>query len=353
MGHVYQAVGWSPQKRRYDLALTAAVALYLVGFVGVGAWLRPALTAETLLLRALGTAAFAALHVVLAIGPLCRLDRRFLPLLYNRRHLGVATFLLGLAHGAFALVQFHAFGNRNPLLSVLSANPRLASLPDFPFELLGIAALLVLFAMAATSHDVWLAALTPPVWKRLHMAVYAAYALLVAHVALGALQQERSPWLAGALALGVGTLAALHLAAGWGGRRADRDATAATGTDGWVDTGPVAAIPEARARTVCLSGERVAIFRYDGRISAVSAVCRHQNGPLGEGRIVDGCITCPWHGYQYRPADGCAPPPFTEKLPTFRVRVVDGRVLVDPRPLPAGTAVAPAAIAALDSGDAA
>jgi hypothetical protein len=31
-----------------------------------------------------------------------------LPLLYNRRHLGVRHFLLGLAHGVFALVQFHA-----------------------------------------------------------------------------------------------------------------------------------------------------------------------------------------------------------------------------------------------------
>ena len=28
-------------------------------------------------------------------------------------------------------------------------------------------------------------------------------------------------------------------------------------------------------------------------------------GPLGEGKIVDGCITCPWHGFQYRPQDGC------------------------------------------------
>jgi nitrite reductase/ring-hydroxylating ferredoxin subunit len=85
----------------------------------------------------------------------------------------------------------------------------------------------------------------------------------------------------------------------------------------------------------------VAVFRYDGRISAVSNVCQHQNGPLGEGRILDGCITCPWHGFQYDPADGASPPPFTEKVPTFRVRVVDGRVEVHPRPLPAGTRVPP------------
>jgi nitrite reductase/ring-hydroxylating ferredoxin subunit/DMSO/TMAO reductase YedYZ heme-binding membrane subunit len=340
MGHTYQAVGWSAQKRRYDLTLAGAIALYLAAFVSLGAWLRPTLTLETLLLRALGTAAFLCLHVVLAIGPLCRLDRRFLPLLYNRRHLGVTTFLLGLAHGGFALVQFHALGDRNPFLSLLTSNTRFGSVADFPFQQLGAAALLILFAMAATSHDVWLAALTPPVWKTLHMGVYLAYALLVAHVALGALQQETSPLLVTVFCLGFVTLVLLHAAAAWRERSADRPST--PDREGWVDACAVAEIPDSRARTVVLAGERVAVYRYDGRISAVSALCRHQNGPLGEGRIVDGCITCPWHGYQYRPGDGCAPPPFTEKLPTFRVRVERGRVLVHARPLPAGTPVEPA-----------
>jgi len=48
-------------------------------------------------------------------------------------------------------------------------------------------------------------------------------------------------------------------------------------------------------------------------------------------------VTCPWHGYQYRLTDGCAPPPFTEKLATYRVRVSHGVIEVDPRPLPPGT----------------
>ena len=51
-------------------------------------------------------------------------------------------------------------------------------------------------------------------------------------------------------------------------------------------------------------------------------------------------MTCPWHGYQYRLEDGCAPPPFTEKLTTYRVRIAHGVVEVDPRPLPPGTAAA-------------
>jgi nitrite reductase/ring-hydroxylating ferredoxin subunit len=88
----------------------------------------------------------------------------------------------------------------------------------------------------------------------------------------------------------------------------------------------------------------VAIYRYDGRISAVSNVCQHQNGPLGEGKIVDGCITCPWHGYQYVPETGASPPPFTERIPTFNVRVDEGQVYIDPTPNPPGTRTEPALI---------
>jgi nitrite reductase/ring-hydroxylating ferredoxin subunit len=60
--------------------------------------------------------------------------------------------------------------------------------------------------------------------------------------------------------------------------------------------------------------------------------------------VIDGCITCPWHGYQYAPDTGASPPPFTESVPTFDVRVEAGRVLVHPRPHPPGTRVEPARI---------
>jgi nitrite reductase/ring-hydroxylating ferredoxin subunit len=84
-------------------------------------------------------------------------------------------------------------------------------------------------------------------------------------------------------------------------------------------------------------GERIAVFRDGTQIGALTNLCAHQHGPIGEGRVVDGCVTCPWHGYQYRLADGCAPPPFTEKLATYRVRIRDGVVEVDPNALPPGT----------------
>src|SRR6516162_3618803 len=80
----YAAISWNGQKKIYDLTLVALLILYLAVFVGIGAWRNPSATAETLLIRGLGTAAFLLLNVVLCIGPLARLDRRFLPLLYNR-----------------------------------------------------------------------------------------------------------------------------------------------------------------------------------------------------------------------------------------------------------------------------
>ncbi len=133
----YGAISWNRQKKVYDLTFVSLVALYLAMFVGFGAWRNPSATAETLLIRALGTAAFLLLNVVLCIGPLGRLDRRFLPLLYNRRHLGVTTFLLGLAHGGFALVQFHALGNVNPLVSLFISNPRYGSVAEFSVSGIG------------------------------------------------------------------------------------------------------------------------------------------------------------------------------------------------------------------------
>jgi methionine sulfoxide reductase heme-binding subunit len=355
MGIAYVTVQWNRQKKYYDAVLAGAVAVYLGVFGALTKALFPLVTDEILLMRAFGTAAFLLLHVILCIGPLCRLNPRLLPLLYNRRHAGVAMFLLGLIHAVLVVATYHAAGDTNPVLSVFTSG----SVAGVPFQPFGFFALMILFLMAATSHDFWLANLSAPVWKTLHMLVYVAYALLVLHVTFGVMQGEGSPVYVVVMALGLITILGLHFVAGRKERTLDNSPVepcggqsqpAGTGSiaavDGdFVDACALADIPEDRARIVCLSGERVAIFKYEGKISAVSNVCQHQNGPLGEGKIVSGCITCPWHGYQYEPASGASPAPFVEKVPTFNTRVKHGRVLVHPRPNPAGTRAEPAVIA--------
>ncbi len=340
MAQGYRAVLWNRQKLIYDALLLAGVGLFLAGFLFLTPRLDPNADPKNLEIRAFGAAAFVLLHVILSIGPLCRLDARFLPLLYNRRHMGVVMCLLALQHARLATTWYHDYGNLEPLASLLVSNTRITSFVSFPFEWLGLAALVILVLMAATSHDFWLANLTAPGWKALHMGVYAAYALLVGHVTLGALQTETGLGLSLAVGIGAVWIVGLHLAAA----RRERDRPAPRAPDGWVDVGPVAEIPESRAKVVFASGERIAVFRYGGRVSALSGVCQHQNGPLGEGRIIDGLVTCPWHGFQYDPASGAAPPPFSERIPTFDVVVRHGRAFVDPTPHPPGTRVEPARV---------
>ena len=272
---------------------------------------------------------------------MARMDSRWLPLLYNRRHLGVTMFLLALIHAVLAIVTYHAGGSVNQFVSVFASDA--GSGPDrFPFQAFGFAALLILFVMAATSHDFWLANLTAPVWKMLHMGVYVAYTFLVVHVAFGVLQSETHPTYVFLMGAGILSVAGLHLVAGWRQRQIDDEPDFTAETDGYVEVCSVSDLRENTPFGVTVHGERVAVLRYDGdKISVVSGVCQHQNGPLA-GRFVHGCLTCPWHGYQYKPADGCSPEPFTEKIPTFNVRVASGKVFMDPNPNPAGTPVEPA-----------
>jgi DMSO/TMAO reductase YedYZ heme-binding membrane subunit len=118
-------------------------------------------------IRAFGSCAFLMLTMILSIGPLARLDRRFLPLLYNRRHFGVLTFVIASLHVWFMLEWYAVQGTLPNLLTELMTWGDYGKFIGFPFKVLGIAALVVLFLMAATSHDFWLAFLTPRAWVRI------------------------------------------------------------------------------------------------------------------------------------------------------------------------------------------
>ncbi len=239
--------------------------------------------------------------------------------------------------------MYHTGASVDPLWSIIVTDAGL-TVSQFPFQAFGLGALFILFLMAATSHDFWLANLTAPVWKSLHMAVYPAYLFLIIHVVFGILQSETSPFLAVSAGVGFIVVVGSHLYAGYRQAGMDRESSSASSLDGMVEACRVDEIPEDGAKGVIIAGERVAIVKYEGKISALSGVCQHQNGPLAEGKFVHGCLTCPWHGYQYKCEDGTSPEPFKEKIPTFSVKVSDGVVYVDPNPHPAGTAVEPALI---------
>ena len=234
--------------------------------------------------------------------------------------------------------RFHAavvmhYGNSWKPANLLEVLPG-QKVAGIPFTLLGVGALVILSVMALTSWDHFLHAWTPPAWKRLHMAVYAAYALIVFHFTARFVGDPPVQWrflvLLWLVALAV---AGLHVAASI--KEARRDRPAPVDGDGLVFLGTFADLPEGHAATVHVDGERVAVVRKAGTLYAISNVCPHQNGPLGEGTVRDGYLECPWHGYQFDPCTGLGPPGFTDSVPTYEL-VQKGKEMYSDCPLPAG-----------------
>ena len=344
MAMKYQSVQWNHQKKRYDIIMLVGVAVLIASFVMTHMFINPNISIETLIIRVSALVAIFLLHVILIIGPLCRLKPVLLPLLYNRRHLGVTMFLFAAIHAVFSIIQFHALGDKNPFLSIFVSNAKYTEISNFPFQVLGLFALIILFLMAATSHDFWLKNLGVQFWKALHMIVYVAYGLLILHIALGILQYENKPvyWII--LVTGFLVVSTMHILAGLKNLKWIQIQKKHLIESDYYEVMNVVDIPEDCAKGVLVDGQNIAIFKYDGKLSAVNNLCRHQMGPLAEGRIIDGCITCPWHGYQYQPADGQSPPPFNEKLETYQLKVLNNKVWVNPKPFPEGTFVEPVKI---------
>ena len=337
----YVPVQWNSYKWGYDAVVLCAVGVFI--------WVFLMIDAETLgherpvsgairNARAFGACAFVLLTAILCIGPLARLNPRFLPLLYNRRHVGVITAAVATTHAFFVLGWYFAFSPVDRFETVLFANTSYArGAAGFPFEAFGIFALLSLLILAATSHDFWMKFLTPPVWKGLHYLIYPAYASVVAHVAWGSLLDRDNSAFAWIVYLGAGLVVVLHVVAALSRRDAVSDMS-----EGFVSVGDPKTIAEGRARIVTLpSGDRVAVFRHADAFYAIGNACAHQNGPLGEGRVENCLVTCPWHGFQYDLRNGQSPAPFTEKIPTYNLTLRNGKLLVDPAPNPPGSPTNP------------
>ena len=344
-------VSWTPHKKKYDFILFTLALLYLIVFCVSHLALYPTTLPPILIIKATGTLAIVILHIILIIGPLTRLDRKFLPLLYNRRHLGVTMFAVSLIHGLLSLFFYHGSGVIDPISSLFTSNTHYSSWVDFPYMTLGFTALLIFAAMAITSHDYWNNRLGPRVWKNLHMSVYIGYGIVITHVLTGALQSTESRL--GFILLGFGFIlvASLHILAGIRTLNSYKQKQKLI-DKGYISIGSYLQVEKDRAKIINHGTQSIAVFRHENTLTAISNYCKHQGGPLGEGKIVDGCITCPWHGYQYYPQNGTSPPPFEEKVPTYNVELINENVFINPTQNLLGANCLPCSIPnALDSQD--
>jgi len=113
------------------------------------------------------------------------------------------------------------------------------------------------------------------------------------------------------------------------GNMVSRHAFRGPGTK-WVrlDTGTVTdldQLPESTPTKMRAGINDVMVVRLGGTLHAMHAVCAHAGGPLNEGRLVDGCIECPWHGSRFRLTDGHAQRgPTVYDQPSYEIRAAEG-----------------------------
>ncbi len=99
---------------------------------------------------------------------------------------------------------------------------------------------------------------------------------------------------------------------------------------GFVRVASASEVPPGSAKVVVVLGHPVALFNVDGAFYAVSNVCLHRGGPVGEGSLDGPIVTCPNHGWEYdvRTGKNVANP--VAGLRRFAVRVEGDDVLVAP-----------------------
>jgi len=101
----------------------------------------------------------------------------------------------------------------------------------------------------------------------------------------------------------------------------------------WVRLGPVDDFKKAPVREITVGSLRLAITWQDGRFGAISGVCNHVGGPLGQGSLDGEYVVCPWHHWKFHCRSGLGEPGYEDDaVPSHAVRVEDGQLFVNPVP---------------------
>jgi nitrite reductase/ring-hydroxylating ferredoxin subunit/uncharacterized membrane protein len=134
-------------------------------------------------------------------------------------------------------------------------------------------------------------------------------AVPIALVVIGYLVMATSAAIGGDLVFLIGTHVNRHAWRGAGAK--------------WIalDLGDLTDIPEGGPTRAKAGINTVVLVRTGETILALHETCAHAGGPLAEGKLVDGCIECPWHGSRFRLTDGhVARGPSMYDQPAYEVR---------------------------------
>jgi sulfoxide reductase heme-binding subunit YedZ len=89
----------------------------------------------------------------------------------------------------------------------------------------------------------------------------------------------------------------------------------------WASLCDVDELSESRAKRVDIGGFSLAVFLHLGRVYVLDSTCPHAGHDLSEGAVQDGCAVCPYHGWNFRLADGQMPSSPGIAVNTYKTRL--------------------------------
>ena len=370
------ALAFTWQKNEFDGIMLLVIAITF----GAVHFRAEVLDDVTLSVRTMAILAFTGLSLTLMIGPSAYLAPKLNWLVKHRRHLGVTSMLIGLTHANLVIIQyfdwsisdtyaltFPIFGSitltimffmgvtswdwaqkhisqklftaLHAFIFILVAGDVVFAGLEHPdnFEAWHIVSFII-FAL------IWLAVSPWSLprffqkhvsgWKQVHVLVFIAYASIVIHVVESGLLEVHPEWASIVFWATVAVVALLHTAK-WiqmalDAKEGNKSKVAAESSEAnqspttqeidgktFYRLGAAEDFQEGIGQRFVLNGQAVAAFLHEGRIIAMSATCAHQGGPLDQGKIINGFVTCPWHGWEFGVEDGCAPKPYTDCVPYY------------------------------------
>ena len=87
--------------------------------------------------------------------------------------------------------------------------------------------------------------------------------------------------------------------------------------------------PGTSGKALEISGQHIAFFNDHGKVHAISNHCLHRGGPLADGYLEDGNVTCPWHAWQFSVKTGECHTMKGAKQKTFKTKLEKDHILVD------------------------
>ena len=98
----------------------------------------------------------------------------------------------------------------------------------------------------------------------------------------------------------------------------------------WTDIGSVEELKGKPLQQVMCGRTAIALTYKDGMFAAISGVCNHVGGPLGEGTLDGDYVVCPWHYWKFHYRTGHGEAGYEQdQVPAYPTKVENGRLYVD------------------------